>query len=112
MYSIARSNPPPWWRSPELWIFAAALFLRLLHLVWYKNDFWFRLPLLDDNLFYSWAGVIRREGWLARSLGIFDLNPAYPYFLAVVQTALGEVVQIARWRSLWRSPPYESSAEA
>jgi len=55
----------------------------------YQDDFWLRTPLLDDQIFFSWAETIRKEGWLAPSLGIFDLNPAYPYLLSMLQRVLG-----------------------
>jgi tetratricopeptide (TPR) repeat protein len=74
---------------PSLILFLAALSLRLLHLAINRNDFWLRTPLLDDNIFCSWAGVIGREGWLAKSLGAFHFNPAYPYLLALLGKLLG-----------------------
>ena len=76
------SPAPPFWRRPEPWIFIGALALRLAHLLLYRKDFWLRTALLDDSIFASWSNVIAREGWLARSLGTFYFNPAYPYFLA------------------------------
>lgn len=76
--------PPPFFRRDEPRLFLAALALRLLHLWLHRGDFWLKTPLLDDNLFVSWAEAIRREGWLVPSLGVFDLNPAYPYLLALL----------------------------
>lgn len=88
--------PPSLWRrllfSPPLWIFVAALALRLIYFFIHKNDFWLRTPLLDDNLFNSWASVIEKEGLLARELGIFDFNPAYPYFLVILGKIIGRDV--------------------
>jgi 4-amino-4-deoxy-L-arabinose transferase-like glycosyltransferase len=73
-----------------LWICLGALVLRLLHLYIYRDDFWLRTPLLDDNIFVSWADLIGKEGWMARSLGMFDLNPAYPYLLAFARLCIGK----------------------
>lgn len=75
--------------DPRLILFLGALALRLLHLWLNRGDFWLRTPLLDDNLFVSWADTIEREGWLARSLGVFHLNPAYPYLLALLGKTVG-----------------------
>ncbi|MDE2290811.1 MAG: glycosyltransferase family 39 protein [Elusimicrobia bacterium] len=74
---------------PEWVLFAAALAVRFVHLWWHHGDFWLTTPLLDDNIFSSWADVIAREGWRAPSLGAFDFNPAYPYFLAAFRALLG-----------------------
>jgi len=74
--------------SSLLWLFAGGLAVRWTHLYLLRSDFWLITPLLDDNLFQTFSGAIIKEGWLARSLGIFDLNPAYAYFLALVH-ALG-----------------------
>lgn len=76
-------------RRPDVLVFLGALALRLLHLFLYKDDFWLRTPLLDDNLFVAFSEVISREGWKAPSLGTFYLNPAYPYFLAGLRAAAG-----------------------
>lgn len=76
-------------RRLDLGLFLGALALRLLHLFLYKDDFWLRTPLLDDNLFLSFSEVISREGWKAPSLGTFYLNPAYPYFLAGLRAVAG-----------------------
>jgi len=81
----------PSWRA-GLAVFAAALALRSLHLFLYRGDFWLKTPLLDDAIFVSWAGTIAREGWLARSLGMFDFNPGYPYFLALLRQVTGDSV--------------------
>ncbi|MBI5242145.1 MAG: glycosyltransferase family 39 protein [Elusimicrobia bacterium] len=78
--------------APELWIFLLALAVRLVHFWLYKGDFWHNTPLLDDNVFVSWRDVIQREGFLARSLGAFNLNPAYPYFLAYAGELIGNGV--------------------
>jgi len=75
--------------TAEAALFLAALALRLTHLLLYRDDFWLRTPLLDDNVFCSWAGAISREGWLARSLGTFYLNPGYPYLLALLGKVMG-----------------------
>lgn len=71
-------------KRDETRLFLLALAVRFLHLWLNRGDFWLKTPLLDDNLFVAWAEVIRREGWLAASLGVFDLNPAYPYLLALL----------------------------
>jgi len=87
----SRSAPPsldaerPLWTRPETILFAAAFALRALHWWAYRGDFWFETPLLDDNIFVSWADVIVKEGPLTRSLGAFDFNPAYPYLLVVLR---------------------------
>jgi hypothetical protein len=70
---------------PEGALFAFALALRCAHLWIFNGDFWFETPLLDDNIFVSWADVIEKEGPLARSLGAFDFNPAYPYLLVLLR---------------------------
>ena len=80
------------WERPPVWIFLTALAVRLLHLFIYRDDFWLRTPLLDDNIFVSWATTIESEGWTARSLGVFYLNPAYPYFLALLGKTIGRGV--------------------
>lgn len=77
------SGPAPWA------LYALALALRLAHLAWHRADFWLTVPLLDDAIFESWALTIAKEGWKAVSLGAFDFNPAYPYFLAAVQAVIG-----------------------
>lgn len=74
---------------PGLVLFLAALALRSLHLFVHRADFWLTAPLLDDSIFEAWADVISREGWLARSLGAFDFNPAFPYFLAAFRAVFG-----------------------
>lgn len=77
---------------PLISLFGLGALLRLGHLALYRQDFWLRTALLDDSLFNTYAGVIRQEGWLARSLGSFDLNPGYPYLLAIMHTlGLGNV---------------------
>ncbi|MFH2204117.1 MAG: glycosyltransferase family 39 protein [Elusimicrobiota bacterium] len=86
--------PSAFWRHPELCIFLAALAVRFVHLLYYRGDFWLRTPLLDDNIFVSWAHTIELEGWLARSLGAFHLNPAYPYFLAALGKTVGRGVML------------------
>ncbi|HAH06803.1 MAG TPA: hypothetical protein DCM05_09810, partial [Elusimicrobia bacterium] len=78
--------------SPASWLFLIAVAVRLAHFFLYKGDFWHDTPLLDDNLFVSWRGVIQKEGFLASSLGTFDLNPGYPYFLAYAGRLLGDGV--------------------
>ncbi|MEK7858325.1 MAG: glycosyltransferase family 39 protein [Elusimicrobiota bacterium] len=82
----AASAPPG---RPELWIFSLSLTLRLAHLFLYKDDFWLRTPLLDDNVFFAWSETIMKEGWLAKSLGVFHLNPCYPYLLALLGKLVG-----------------------
>lgn len=74
---------------PEVLLFLGALALRLAHYALNRGDFWFRTPLLDDNLFLSQADVIVREGWKAPGLGTFYLNPAYPYLLAALKATVG-----------------------
>lgn len=74
---------------PEAVLFAFALALRLAHLAVYRADFWLTVPLLDDAVFETWADVIAREGWKAASLGAFDFNPAYPYFLTAFRAIVG-----------------------
>ncbi|MFA6093418.1 MAG: glycosyltransferase family 39 protein [Elusimicrobiota bacterium] len=74
---------------PELWIFLFALGVRFAHFRLYHKDFWARTPLLDDNIFVSWRDVLQNSGWLGRSLGVFQLNPGYPYFLAVFGKLFG-----------------------
>ena len=80
---------PPVGHAPEIWLFGLALAARLLHLWWHHADFWLTTPLLDDNIFESWADTIAREGWKAPGLGAFDFNPAYPYFLTAARMVLG-----------------------
>ncbi|PCI37680.1 MAG: hypothetical protein COB53_05825 [Elusimicrobia bacterium] len=90
-----RKKPQP--REPEkkgwgveAFLFVLAFALRALHLWIYGDDFWLKTPLLDDNIFASWADIIAKEGFLARSLGAFDFNPAYPYLLVLLRKiALG-----------------------
>lgn len=93
-----KDSPPtqdtaPGWRkflrSPPVWLFIAGLAFRLAHLWLYRGDFWLSMPLLDDNIFVSWAATIEREGWTAKSLGIFDFNPAYSYFLVILGKLAG-----------------------
>lgn len=74
---------------PEWTLFGAALILRALHLAYYRGDFWLTAPLLDDSVFEAWADVVAQEGWKAASLGAFDFNPAYPYFLAAFRAVAG-----------------------
>lgn len=81
--------PPALGLRPEWVLFAAALALRLAHLAYHRSDFWLTAPLLDDSVFEAWADVIVREGWKAPSLGAFDFNPAYPYFLAAFRAVCG-----------------------
>ncbi|MEE8424259.1 MAG: glycosyltransferase family 39 protein, partial [Elusimicrobiota bacterium] len=83
------SDPIRWHRRPETLIFFAALSVSFLHLWIFRGDFWLKTALLDDQMFQSAADVILREGWIAKSLGIFDLNPAYPYFLAAMGKTFG-----------------------
>ena len=84
------AGPPSAGRvRPEAVLFALGLALRLAHLAYHRADFWLTVPLLDDSVFESWADVIAREGWKASSLGAFDFNPAYPYFLTVFRAVLG-----------------------
>lgn len=78
----------------EAKLFAAALAARLLHLALYRSDFWLRTPLLDDNIFVAWSDVIARGGWLARELGSFDFNPAYPYVLAALVKTVGRAPEL------------------
>lgn len=85
----AAPEPVPWHRRPETLIFLAALAVRFLHLWIFRGDFWLKTALLDDQMFQSSAHAILREGWIAKSLGIFDLNPAYPYFLVIMGKTLG-----------------------
>lgn len=77
--------------KPLLGLFAVSLLLRLAHLWLFQDDFWFKTPLLDDNIFVSWADVIAREGLRAPSLGIFNLNPAYAYVLSLIGKSPGVV---------------------
>ncbi|MBI3299245.1 MAG: glycosyltransferase family 39 protein [Elusimicrobia bacterium] len=76
--------------SKTLWaLYALALAVRFAHLFWYRGDFWLTVPLLDDSIFESWADLLAKEGWRAPSLGAFDFNPAYPYFLAAFRAVFG-----------------------
>lgn len=70
-------------------LFFLAMGVRLVHLAWHRADFWLTVPLLDDSIFESWSAVLAREGWKAPSLGAFDFNPAYPYFLAGFKAIFG-----------------------
>ena len=74
---------------PEGWLFFIALGLRFIHLWIYGDDFWLKTPLLDDQIFESWANTIGQDGFLARSLGAFDFNPAYPYLLFFLRKIAG-----------------------
>lgn len=74
---------------PEPALFFAALLPRLSHLALYKDDFWLVTPLLDDQIFVSWAQILETGGWLGRTIGNFDFNPAYPYFLALLGKTIG-----------------------
>ncbi|MBI5597386.1 MAG: glycosyltransferase family 39 protein [Elusimicrobia bacterium] len=93
-HQVPRPSDPPVVQEADapsrFWtLYALALGLRLVHLVWHRADFWLTVPLLDDAIFESWADTILKEGWLAPSLGVFDFNPAYPYFLAAVRAVIG-----------------------
>jgi 4-amino-4-deoxy-L-arabinose transferase-like glycosyltransferase len=86
------ANPPQLsgpFKRPEPWIFFAALAVRLAHFLLFRGDFWHNTPLLDDNIFVSWRDVIGREGFLAPSLGVFQLNPGVPYLLAAAAKIAG-----------------------
>jgi len=74
--------------SPLAAILALGFILRGVHFWIFKEDFWFKTPLLDDNLFVTWSRTIIREGWRAPGLGVFHLNPGYPYFLALLKQLL------------------------
>ena len=82
--------------KPLLGLFAVGFLLRLVHLWFFHEDFWFKTPLLDDNIFVSWADVIAKEGLKAPSLGIFNLNPAYAYLLFFVGKSPGIVFTLDR----------------
>ncbi|TPW19614.1 MAG: hypothetical protein FD126_2509, partial [Elusimicrobia bacterium] len=87
--SPPEAGAPAFLFRPETVLFAAALALRLAHLAFHRGDFWLTVPLLDDSVFETWADVIAREGWKAASLGAFDFNPAYPYFLTAFRAVFG-----------------------
>src|SRR5262245_4023669 len=72
------------------WIFVLALLFRLWVLIRLA-----RTPLLDSlrsdsEVYWRWAALLRQQGWIGHNP--FFLAPLYPYWLALVQPAVGSSV--------------------
>lgn len=69
------------WRSTAL-VFAAALALRLAHVLTLRDSPYFARPVLDAETYY-WAAraLAAKDGWAE---AVYWQPPGYPYFLAAV----------------------------
>lgn len=71
------------WRKHSLWIFLAALALRLIYIAQIQDAPYFDVPLVDGANYIRTAGLIA-GGDLLAGPQVFWQPPLYPYFLAVL----------------------------
>jgi len=76
------------------WRLASVFVLALMFRAWVLIRL-SRTPLLDSlrsdsEVYWSWAALIRQQGWIGHNP--FFLAPLYPYWLALVQRAVGPSV--------------------
>lgn len=75
-----------YWHLALLWVFLAALALRMLWLSQYQNSPFFNAPSLDFSFFDLRAREILRGKWFSDS---YLFNPLYPLYLAAVYPVFG-----------------------
>jgi tetratricopeptide (TPR) repeat protein len=81
---------PSWWRLALVGVFVLALLFRVWAIVRLSGT-----PLLDSlrsdsEVYWAWAIRLSQQGWIGHNP--FFLAPLYPYWLALVQQAIGPSV--------------------
>ena len=71
------------WRNRSLWVFLAALALRLIYVAQIHDAPYFDVPLVDGANYVRTAGVIAGGDLLAGPQAFWQ-PPLYPYFLALL----------------------------
>ena len=87
MQKTSTDQPPSRWRLALAGVFVLALVLRVWAIVRLS-----RTPLLDSlrsdsEVYWAWAMHLKEQGWIGHNP--FFLAPLYPYWLALVQQAIG-----------------------
>lgn len=75
-----------------LGVFAAALAVRLLYVLWARgNDPWFgwSRPGYDMSVFQAMSDMFQSGDWLMRRQGLFYFSPLYGYFCGIVYSIFG-----------------------
>lgn len=87
------ARPLAAWRWTGL-VGAAALGLRLWHLLEYRHLPFFQVLQMDARFHAQWAQALLEHGWADPQ--VFFRAPFYPYFLAALQGMTGELFWTAR----------------
>lgn len=87
-------KPSPVLRFAWLWVFLAALIVRLAHVWFIHDDALASLLLGDAHSYDAWAQRIAGGDWLGDT--VFYQAPLYPYFLGVIYAIFGHSLLAVR----------------
>lgn len=79
------------------WIILIIIFAAILRLIYFfqiRNFVLFKYPVLDADVYLTWANNILQGDILSRKTGVFVLSPLYAYFMAFVQFIFGKNIEI------------------